>query len=589
MIAAADGRSLRPLTAVEITSLSLPAVASPSPRGCFPSSRPACCRCCTLSSPAWVWRWTRRALDVAAVRRRVHRLHADGRRRRGHRPAPHRVPRDPDDCRRRVHRGQRPCWWRRAQASGAGTQGCAQAAAPCGAATGAALAVGRPCVGYALVVIPSRWPPPARAPSPARSSCSSTTASALRARGARVRLGQRQALGGVKRHYRGIQVTAGVLLVVFGLLMMFGVLERLSRCSAPPGPRARAGGPARRPVAGEARGAGAEPGVARATAYPSSRRRDAPRPRRCGADGEVWTTPLRRWLYSTDASGYRIVPEVVLVAGCPTTSPSRRRSRRRRASPARGAVTASPARPSGRVSSLMLSSSTGSMRFHRGTRRARVQPGVVQAALNAAAAAHGLGAPTRRTVDQAPTIGGMVGNNSSGSRSIVYGESKDNFAGGGARRRSCRAPAATSSRASRAGRGRGGARAGARAVPPAHRPRLPLRPSTHGAPPASTCANCSPPSPTSAACSPVRKTLCFTELEVQHPAPRPSRPPSPSRPCGRRSRRTSRSSRRGAAPRSSSSTSSCYGSPRLARYRHMAPLLGGDEAALLTVEYQGRR
>ena len=36
-------------------------------------------------------------------------------------------------------------------------------------------------------------------------------------------------LGWVKRHYRGIQVSAGVLLVVFGVLMMFGVLQQLSR------------------------------------------------------------------------------------------------------------------------------------------------------------------------------------------------------------------------------------------------------------------------------------------------------------------------------------------------------------------------
>ena len=50
---------------------------------------------------------------------------------------------------------------------------------------------------------------------------------------------------------------------------------------------------------------------------------------------------------------------------------------------------------------------------------------MVQAALNAAAAPHGLEfGPDTSTVDQA-TIAGMVGNNSSGSRSIVYGESKD--------------------------------------------------------------------------------------------------------------------------------------------------------------------
>jgi cytochrome c-type biogenesis protein len=36
-------------------------------------------------------------------------------------------------------------------------------------------------------------------------------------------------LGWVKRHYRAVQVTAGALLVAFGVLMMFGVLTQLSR------------------------------------------------------------------------------------------------------------------------------------------------------------------------------------------------------------------------------------------------------------------------------------------------------------------------------------------------------------------------
>ncbi len=50
---------------------------------------------------------------------------------------------------------------------------------------------------------------------------------------------------------------------------------------------------------------------------------------------------------------------------------------------------------------------------------------MIQASLNAAAAPFGLEfGPDTSTVDQA-TIAGMVGNNSSGSRSIVYGESKD--------------------------------------------------------------------------------------------------------------------------------------------------------------------
>ena len=36
-------------------------------------------------------------------------------------------------------------------------------------------------------------------------------------------------LGVVKRHYRAIQVGAGVLLFAFGVLMMLGVLEQMSR------------------------------------------------------------------------------------------------------------------------------------------------------------------------------------------------------------------------------------------------------------------------------------------------------------------------------------------------------------------------
>ncbi len=36
-------------------------------------------------------------------------------------------------------------------------------------------------------------------------------------------------LAWIKRHYRAIQITAGALLVVFGVLMMLGLLEQLSR------------------------------------------------------------------------------------------------------------------------------------------------------------------------------------------------------------------------------------------------------------------------------------------------------------------------------------------------------------------------
>src|ERR1700694_3337432 len=58
-------------------------------------------------------------------------------------------------------------------------------------------------------------------------------------------------------------------------------------------------------------------------------------------------------------------------------------------------------------------------------RTARVEPGVVQEDLNRAAAAHGLMfGPDTSTSDRA-TIGGMIGNNSSGSNSVLYGTTID--------------------------------------------------------------------------------------------------------------------------------------------------------------------
>jgi FAD/FMN-containing dehydrogenase/Fe-S oxidoreductase len=54
-------------------------------------------------------------------------------------------------------------------------------------------------------------------------------------------------------------------------------------------------------------------------------------------------------------------------------------------------------------------------------RRVRVAPGVVQEDLNRAAHRHGLGFGPDTSTSNRATIGGMIGNNSSGSHSIVYG------------------------------------------------------------------------------------------------------------------------------------------------------------------------
>jgi FAD/FMN-containing dehydrogenase/Fe-S oxidoreductase len=143
--------------------------------------------------------------------------------------------------------------------------------------------------------------------------------------------------------------------------------------------------------------------------------------------GEVSTSPLRRWLYSTDASGYRVVPEVVLVAGEPDDLAAAAAASAATGLPlvARGAATSVAGQAIGPGIVVDCFKLDRILEIDADGRRARVQPGVVQAALNAAAAPHGLEfGPDTSTVDQA-TIAGMVGNNSSGSRSIVYGESKD--------------------------------------------------------------------------------------------------------------------------------------------------------------------
>lgn len=97
--------------------------------------------------------------------------------------------------------------------------------------TGAALAIGwTPCVGYVLGAILSMA-------ATSQSALSGSLLLLVYSVGLGVPLvlaalafdWVSARLGWVKRHYRGIQVTAGTLLVVFGVLMMLGVLQQLSR------------------------------------------------------------------------------------------------------------------------------------------------------------------------------------------------------------------------------------------------------------------------------------------------------------------------------------------------------------------------
>ena len=147
---------------------------------------------------------------------------------------------------------------------------------------------------------------------------------------------------------------------------------------------------------------------------------------RRAAAGAVSTSPLTRWLYATDASIYRVVPDVVLVAeevadlhaavevaaefGVPLV--------------ARGAATSLAGQAIGPGIAVDCFKLDRILAIDPERRTARVEPGVIQASLNRAAAAFGLEfGPDTSTVDQA-TIGGMVGNNSSGRARSSTGRRK---------------------------------------------------------------------------------------------------------------------------------------------------------------------
>ena len=150
--------------------------------------------------------------------------------------------------------------------------------------------------------------------------------------------------------------------------------------------------------------------------------------RRAGVE-DVSDSTLTRALYSSDASLYRVVPEavarprhvdeldaIVTVAretGVPLTM--------------RGAGTSIAGNAVG--SGIVVDTSR---HLHRivsldpEQRTAVVEPGVVHASLQAAAASHGLRFGPDPSTHTRCTIGGMVGNNACGSRALGYGRTSDN-------------------------------------------------------------------------------------------------------------------------------------------------------------------
>ena len=145
-------------------------------------------------------------------------------------------------------------------------------------------------------------------------------------------------------------------------------------------------------------------------------------------EGEVRFDKVSRALYATDASVYQIEPlgvvlprsredllRIVRLCGqmrCPLTM--------------RGGGTSQAGQAIG--PGLIADTSkylNRILELHADERRVRVEPGIVLDDLNAALKPHGLRfAPDVSTASRA-TVGGMIANNSSGARSVLYGKTVD--------------------------------------------------------------------------------------------------------------------------------------------------------------------
>ncbi|KQY23612.1 oxidoreductase [Cellulomonas sp. Root485] len=145
--------------------------------------------------------------------------------------------------------------------------------------------------------------------------------------------------------------------------------------------------------------------------------------------GAVDDSTRRRAEYSTDASNYRVVPQVVafpqdtddvLAAlsvvrelGIPLT--------------ARGGGTSVAGNAVGTGVVLDFSRHVNRiLDIDPAARTARIEPGVVMASLQKAAAPHGLRFGPDPSTQARATLGGMIGNNACGPRAVAYGRTADN-------------------------------------------------------------------------------------------------------------------------------------------------------------------
>jgi FAD/FMN-containing dehydrogenase/Fe-S oxidoreductase len=150
---------------------------------------------------------------------------------------------------------------------------------------------------------------------------------------------------------------------------------------------------------------------------------------RAAMQGEVDDSSRRRAEYSSDASNYRVVPQVVAFPRDTGDILAVAEVSRRTGTPltTRGAGTSIAGNAVGAGIVLDTSRHLGRiLDLDPQARTARVQPGVILASLQAAAAPHGLRFGPDPSTQSRATLGGMIGNNACGAHALAYGRTADN-------------------------------------------------------------------------------------------------------------------------------------------------------------------
>lgn len=145
-------------------------------------------------------------------------------------------------------------------------------------------------------------------------------------------------------------------------------------------------------------------------------------------DGEVRFDTASRAIYSSDASVYQILPIGVVVPRSAADVAATLRICGEHGIPitARGGGTSQCGQSIGEGITLDFSKyMRGILDLDLENRTVVVEPGIVLAELNAKLAPHGIQLPLDLSTANRATIGGMISNNSSGTRSIIYGSTID--------------------------------------------------------------------------------------------------------------------------------------------------------------------